>query len=303
MPPSGPTSRQIGQALDAPTSTVRHRRSQACWQFAAALDLNEPACPTLARHHLDRLLDACTHARRLPDADTMDPPGHRPGRPGAGGDLAVSVQQQDQHRHHLCPSVPALPSRTSSTCAHAATGHLRAPMKGRGYCAASLPGHAPSAKLSGAGLEPGHAGVILTSLKGDANQEDAMSVFSDAEIDYLGSQRLGRLATVGPDGMPHVVPVAFRYNPQADSIDIGGHDVARHKKFRDVQRRGVAALVVDDVLPPWQPRAVEVRGQAVTLDSGGKAIMEGFDDPIIQIRPTRIVCWGLAGGFQARSVG
>jgi pyridoxamine 5'-phosphate oxidase family protein len=134
-------------------------------------------------------------------------------------------------------------------------------------------------------------------------QEDAVSVFSHAEIDYLGSQRLGRLATVGPDGMPHVVPVAFRYNPEADAIDIGGHDFAKRKKFRDVKRTGMAALVVDDVLPPWQPRAVEVRGEAMTVDTGGKAIMEGFDDPIIRILPRRIISWGLEGGFQARSIG
>jgi pyridoxamine 5'-phosphate oxidase family protein len=76
-------------------------------------------------------------------------------------------------------------------------------------------------------------------------QEDAMSAFSDAEIDYLGSQRLVRPATVGKGGMPHVVPVAFRYNPDADSIDIGGHDFAKRKKFRDVQKTGVAALVVE----------------------------------------------------------
>jgi pyridoxamine 5'-phosphate oxidase family protein len=129
-----------------------------------------------------------------------------------------------------------------------------------------------------------------------------VSVFSDAEIDYLGSQRLGRLATVGPDGMPHVVPVAFRYNPDADSIDVGGHDFAKRKKFRDVKRTGMGALVVDDVLPPWQPRAVEVRGEASTLDTGGKVIMEGFDDPIIRIAPRRIVSWGLEDGFQAHSV-
>ncbi len=129
-----------------------------------------------------------------------------------------------------------------------------------------------------------------------------MSVFTDAEIAYLASQRLGRLATVGPDGMPHVVPVAFRYNPGTDTIDIGGHDFAQRKKFRNVKRTGVAALVVDDVLPPWQPRAVEVRGQASTLDSGGKAINDGFDDPIIRITPRRIVSWGLGDDFQARSV-
>jgi pyridoxamine 5'-phosphate oxidase family protein len=106
-------------------------------------------------------------------------------------------------------------------------------------------------------------------------QEDAVSVFSDAEIEYLESQRLGRLATVGHDGMPHVVPVAFRYNPEADAIDIGGHDFAKRKKFRDVQGTGVAALVVDDVLPPWQPRAVEVRGEAITSRSAARPSWRG----------------------------
>jgi pyridoxamine 5'-phosphate oxidase family protein len=142
---------------------------------------------------------------------------------------------------------------------------------------------------------------MTVSMTGE--QEDTVSAFSDAEIAYLGSQRLGRLATVGTDGMPHVVPVAFRYNPDADAIDIGGHDFAKRKKFRDVQRTGVAALVIDDVLPPWEPRAVEVRGEAITLETGGKAIMERFDDPIIRITPRRIVSWGLEDGFHARSVG
>ena len=40
-------------------------------------------------------------------------------------------------------------------------------------------------------------------------QEDAMSVFSDAEIHYLGSQRLGRLAKVGHDGMPMSFPSPY----------------------------------------------------------------------------------------------
>jgi hypothetical protein len=49
-----------------------------------------------------------------------------------------------------------------------------------------------------------------------------VSVFSDAEPCYLGSQRLGRLAIAGQNGVPHVVPVAFRCNADADRIDIGG---------------------------------------------------------------------------------
>jgi hypothetical protein len=49
-----------------------------------------------------------------------------------------------------------------------------------------------------------------------------MSVFTNEEIEYLNSQLLGRLATVGPDGQPHVVPVSFHYNAQVDTTSPGG---------------------------------------------------------------------------------
>ena len=42
-----------------------------------------------------------------------------------------------------------------------------------------------------------------------------MSAFTDAEIEFVNSQRLGRLATVGAGGMPHVMPVAVFYDPDA----------------------------------------------------------------------------------------
>jgi pyridoxamine 5'-phosphate oxidase family protein len=88
-----------------------------------------------------------------------------------------------------------------------------------------------------------------------------MSVFTETEIEYLSGQRLGRLATVDAEGRPHVVPVAFRYNEELDAVDIGGHNFAGSKKFRDVGKTGRAAFVVDDVLPPWRARGVEVRGR------------------------------------------
>lgn len=53
-----------------------------------------------------------------------------------------------------------------------------------------------------------------------------MSAFTDREIEYLQGQRLARLATVGPDGRPHVVPVGFRYNAELETIDIGGHEAS-----------------------------------------------------------------------------
>jgi pyridoxamine 5'-phosphate oxidase family protein len=123
-----------------------------------------------------------------------------------------------------------------------------------------------------------------------------MSVFRDSELAYLaGGRQLGRLATVGADGTPHVVPVAWIYNAVRDTIDIGGSDLAETKKFRDVARSGRAAIVVDDVGDGegWQPRGIEVRGR-------GEAI--AMPTPLIRIHPERIVSWGLPGGRSARSV-
>ena len=131
-----------------------------------------------------------------------------------------------------------------------------------------------------------------------------MSVFTDNELEYLAGQRLGRIATVGADGQPHVVPTSFRYNAEYDAIDVGGLRMSRTKKLRDVQRTGRASIVIDDVLPPWQPRMIEVRGTAVVA-SGGKAFGERFEDTIVRIQPTRIVAFGIDPGdlsSNARSV-
>jgi pyridoxamine 5'-phosphate oxidase family protein len=122
-----------------------------------------------------------------------------------------------------------------------------------------------------------------------------MSVFTPAEINYLQSQRLGRIATVGPDGQPHVVPVGFRYNPEHDTIDIGGHDFARRKKYRDVQRNPHVAFVVDDVasVNPWRVRGIEIRGEAEILETGGQSLIPGFDAEMFRIQPRRVISWGL----------
>jgi pyridoxamine 5'-phosphate oxidase family protein len=121
------------------------------------------------------------------------------------------------------------------------------------------------------------------------------SVFAPGEIAYLRSQRLGRLATVGADGQPHVVPVGFRYNPERGTIDIGGHGFAKRKKFRDVRHNPRVAIVVDDLasVNPWRPRGIEIRGEAEVLDSGGTEIGPGFDPEMFRITPTRIIGWGI----------
>ena len=126
-----------------------------------------------------------------------------------------------------------------------------------------------------------------------------MSVFTDEEIEYLKSQLLGRLATGRPDGQPHVVPVGFRYNAELDTIDIGGHDFARRKKYQDVQRNPRVAFLVDDLVSvnPWRVRGIEVRGEAEVLTSGGEALGPGFAPEMFRLRARRIVSWGIMGNM------
>jgi pyridoxamine 5'-phosphate oxidase family protein len=126
-----------------------------------------------------------------------------------------------------------------------------------------------------------------------------MSAFTKAELTYLhGERRLARLATVGPDGTPHVAPVGmWSVDPDSGVVEVTGHDFAATKKFRDVARTHRAAIVVDDVLPPWQPRGVEIRGHA-------EAVSE--PTPAIHIHPERIIAWGLdddSPGRHGRDVG
>ncbi|HVM13252.1 MAG TPA: PPOX class F420-dependent oxidoreductase [Egibacteraceae bacterium] len=112
-----------------------------------------------------------------------------------------------------------------------------------------------------------------------------MSEFTEAELQYLRSERrLGRLATVGPRGDVHVTPVGWSLDRAASVIEVGGRALATTKKFRDVARGGRAAIVIDDVLPPWRPRGVEVRGRAEAVED---------PTPVIRIHPERIVSWGL----------
>lgn len=123
-----------------------------------------------------------------------------------------------------------------------------------------------------------------------------MSMFTPAEAAYLKSQMLGRLATVGPDGQPHVVPVGFRYNEELDTIDIGGHNgFSQRKKFRDVQAQPHVAFVVDDLasINPWRARGIEVRGEAEILKTGGGTIRPGFDPEMFRIKAEHIVSWGI----------
>src|SRR3954471_13587775 len=123
-----------------------------------------------------------------------------------------------------------------------------------------------------------------------------MSAVTEAARAYMaGGRQLGRLATGGDDGTPHVVPVAWIYNAARDTIDVGGHEPELTKQVRDGYRSGRAAIVIDDLgdTEEWHPRGIEVRGR-------GEAI--ALPTPLIRIHPERIVSWGIEAARSACTV-
>lgn len=118
--------------------------------------------------------------------------------------------------------------------------------------------------------------------------------FTDAELDYLAGQRLGRLATAQPDGTLQVNPVGFTYNTATETIDIGGYNMAASRKFRNLAANGRVAFVVDDIasIKPWRVRCVEIRGtaEAIAAPSDSASMIDGA---IIRIHPDRVISFGL----------
>ena len=120
-----------------------------------------------------------------------------------------------------------------------------------------------------------------------------MTSFTEAQIAYLNSQRLGRLATVDANGSPQNNPVGFSYNPELGTIDIGGRNLATSRKFRNLSTNDKVAFVVDDIVSvsPWQVRCLEVRGTAEAL-TDQPPLRPGMTGDLIRIHPTRILGFG-----------
>lgn len=125
-------------------------------------------------------------------------------------------------------------------------------------------------------------------------------IFTEAEVEYLAGQRLGRLATQQPDGTLQVSPVGFGVNTELGTIDIGGRDMAASRKYRNVAANGQAAFVVDDLasIQPWVVRCLEIRGRAEVIENPGDS-RANAPGPIIRLRPRRIISFGVDPGNPA----
>ncbi|MEU6779297.1 PPOX class F420-dependent oxidoreductase [Nonomuraea angiospora] len=127
--------------------------------------------------------------------------------------------------------------------------------------------------------------------------------FTSAELDYLSSQHLGRLASVSPGGQVQNNPVGFFVDAGTGTITIGGHAMGASKKFRNVGQGSTVALVVDDLasVDPWVVRGIEIRGTAEALTDVDPPVPY-FSREIIRITPRKITSWGLDGPRQTRNL-
>ncbi len=99
-------------------------------------------------------------------------------------------------------------------------------------------------------------------------------IFSASELEFLRSQRIGRLATAGPSGWPHVVPVMYTVDDDgALEFDVDG------VKLRNLTSEPRAAMVIDAMGPK---RGVTMQGRA-----------ELVGPERARLSPDRKFSWGL----------
>src|ERR1700704_2253541 len=99
-------------------------------------------------------------------------------------------------------------------------------------------------------------------------------LFTPSELEFLRSQRIGRLATVGPSGWPHVVPVMYALaDDGALEFDVDGI------KLRNLTSDPRAAIAIDAMGPK---RGMALQGRAELIAPERARLM-----------PVQQVSWGL----------
>lgn len=119
--------------------------------------------------------------------------------------------------------------------------------------------------------------------------------FTDEEIAYLRSQGMARLATLGADEQPDVVPVAYEFDGSVFWIGGSGETVLRTRKVRNIQAgRPKVALVVDDLVSfdPFIARSIRVYGIAEPPVERVGMVGPGL---YMRIVPTVSWSWNMAG--------
>lgn len=95
------------------------------------------------------------------------------------------------------------------------------------------------------------------------------------EVDaFLGEQRTCRVATVSPDGRPHVGALWFVW----DGTSLWLYSIVRSRRWADLRRDPRVAVVVDDGTDYGELRGVELSG---TVEFVGEAPRTGEPHPAL----------------------
>ncbi|MBF6139382.1 PPOX class F420-dependent oxidoreductase [Nocardia farcinica] len=118
--------------------------------------------------------------------------------------------------------------------------------------------------------------------------------FTDAELAYLRSQPLARLATRATDGRPDVVPVAFEFDGAHFWIGGGATFPATRKARNIAAGNREVALVVDDLVSvePFVARGIRVYGHAEPAVERVGMVGPGH---YVRITPVESWSWNMAG--------
>jgi pyridoxamine 5'-phosphate oxidase family protein len=139
------------------------------------------------------------------------------------------------------------------------------------------------------------------------------SIFSDRELDYIKSQRIARLATGSASEaennspnlfsvsdrsliQPDVVPVGFHFD--GECFYIGGINMLKSTKYRNVLKNKTVALVIDDLktVDPWNPRGIRVYGEVEIIKRQGATLDNNGQFEIVysmKVKPRRKWSWGV----------
>ncbi len=137
--------------------------------------------------------------------------------------------------------------------------------------------------------------------------------FERHERTFLESSRVARLASIGPAGIPHAVPICFALDGTtlASALDEKPKTVAQSnlQRVRNIRSNPAVSVLIDRYTERWDDLAwVRIDGQATLVMPGSDghrravcALRDKYDQyathaiddyPVIAITPDKVVSWG-----------
>jgi pyridoxamine 5'-phosphate oxidase family protein len=118
-------------------------------------------------------------------------------------------------------------------------------------------------------------------------------MFSEAETNYLKTQRLARVASASSKGVPEVSPVGFEFDGKY--FWIGSHSqeiLPMTRRYKNIKSgNSKVSVVIDDLasVDPWRPRGIKLSGTAEVMEHNG-IFGKGI---YIRITPKLTRSWGI----------